>query len=195
VFSYAVTSVRFVLVVVLGASATGKVGNRKGLDELSQTLRSGLRLPMAGVVSRVWVALEALTALGLTVPPTLRYAAILAVIAFGCLTGGAALLVAQHRGFACNCFGARRAELSWLTVVRNSVLSAAAVFVAIAVQSPAGRSTPAPVLLAAVLTVAVGAALCATARPLQALLAHGRPKQPAAPARARESALSGGGRR
>ena len=177
-FSYAVTSVRLVLVVVLGASAVGKLWNREALDELSRTLRSGLRLPLAGLVSTTWVALEGLTAVGLLLPQTLRYAAATAVVAFGCLTGGAALLVAQRRRYFCNCFGVGRSELSRRTVLRNGVLTGAAVFVVVGGRSPAASSAPAPVLLAAVLTVLLGAVLYLAAGPLRVLLAHPRPGRP-----------------
>jgi Methylamine utilisation protein MauE len=194
VFSYAVTSVRFLLVVVLGASAMGKLWNREALDELSRTLRTGLRLPMARSVSTGWVVIEGLTAVALIVPASLEYAAVLALVVLCCLTGGAAVLAAQHRGYACNCFGVGRSELGWPTVWRNGVLSVAAVFLAVAVRSPAGESAPAPVLLAAVLTVVIGAAMYSAARPLRILLAESRPARRATPPVSQKSAMSGGGR-
>lgn len=174
-FSYAVTSMRLVLVVVLGASAAGKLWNREALNELSHTLRSGLRLPLAGLVSTAWVVLEAVTAAGLLLPLTLGYAAALAVLVFGCLTGGAAMLVAQRRRYFCNCFGVGRSELSRRTVARNGVLTAAAVFVAVGARSSVAGSVPAPVLLAAVLSVLLGAVLYGAARPVRLLLATPQP--------------------
>lgn len=152
-FGCAVTSVRFALAVVLGASAMGKLWNRKGLDELSRTLRLGLRLPMARLVTTGWLAIETATAVGLLLPTTFGYAAAMAVLVFSCLTVGAALLAAQHRGFSCNCFGVRGSQLSRRTVLRNGVLTGAALFVAVAAWSPGGGWRPAPVSPAAVLTL------------------------------------------
>ena len=187
-FSYAVTSVRCLLVLVLALSALGKLAHPSALTELGQTLRSGLRLPLARFVAVAWVGLEGITALALALPPTAGYAAVLAVAEFGCLTTGAALLVAQHRGFTCNCFGTGRSPLTWWAVARNGALTAAALLLALSLRlRPA--AVPAPVLLAAVLTVLLGAVLVWQARPLRALIEQAG-AWPGTP----RSALSGGPR-
>jgi Methylamine utilisation protein MauE len=189
VFSYAVMSIRCLLVVVLAASAIGKVWHRPGLEEFGRTLQVGLRLPRARLVAGAWVAGEGFTAILLALPLTVGYAAVLAVGEFGCLTAGAALLVSQHRGYRCHCFGTGQSELSWWTVLRNGALTMAALLLAAGLRSPASAGS-APVLLAAALTVLVGGLLVWQARPLRALL-----EPPAAARRvARGSALSGGDR-
>ncbi|MEO7261722.1 MAG: MauE/DoxX family redox-associated membrane protein, partial [Jatrophihabitantaceae bacterium] len=168
---YAVMFVRCLLVLVLAASAIGKWWHRSELEEFGRTLRLGLRLPQARLVAGAWVAVEGLTALLLVLPLTVGHAAVLAVLEFGCLTAGAAVLVAQHRGFACNCFGTGHRLLSWRTVLRNGALTAAAMLLVAGLRLPAAAA-PAPVTLAAALTVGVGAVLAVQARPLRALLRH-----------------------
>lgn len=192
-FSYAVTSVRCLLVLVLALSALGKVRHRSALAQFGDTLRTGLRFPMARAVARAWVALEGATAVGLALPPTLGYAALVAVAEFGCLTAGAAVLVAQHRGFACNCFGSGRSQLTWWTVARNGALTAAALLLALALRLRAPAVT-APVLLAAVLTVALSAVLVWQARPLRALIGQAGGWPRAGRSVTPRSALSGGPR-
>ena len=169
-FSYAVVCVRCVLILVLAVSALGKARHRAALAEFSHTLQVGLRLPQPRLVAGAWVALEGLTALGLALPWTVRYAAVLAAAELGCLTVGVALLVAQHRGFACNCFGARQSQLSWWTVLRNGALTAAALLLVAGLRLRGAAAAPAPVVLAAVLTVLLGAGLIWQAGALRALL-------------------------
>lgn len=191
---YAVMSVRCLLVLVLAVAAIGKVRDRAELEEFGRTLEAGLRLPGSRLVARGWIALEGLTALLLALPSTVRFAAALAVLVFGCLTVGAAVLVAQRRQFTCNCFGAGHSPLSWRTVLRNGALTGAALLLVVGLRSPAA-ATPAPVVLAAVLTVLVGASLMGQARPLRALVGQfaGQPldNQPVPPS----SALTAGGGR
>jgi hypothetical protein len=162
-------SVRCLLAVVLAVAAIGKVWHRAELAEFARVLRLGLRLPKAGLVAGAWVALEGLTALMLAIPLTVGYAAVLAVFEFGCLTAGAAVLVIQRRGFSCTCFGAGHSPLTWRTVLRNGALTLAAGLLVVGLRlQPA--AAPAPVTLAAVLTVLVGAVLVGQAKPLRALL-------------------------
>lgn len=193
-FSYALMSIRCLLVLVLAVAAIGKVRNRSGLDDFGRTLRLGLRLPKARLVAGAWIAVEGLTAIGLALPPTVEYAAIAAALVFGCLTAGAAVLVAQRRQFTCNCFGAGHSPLSWRTVLRNGALTGAAMLLVAGLRSPAAAASP-PVVLAAVLTVVVGALLVGQARPLRALFGQftDRPldNRPVPPS----SALTAGGRR
>lgn len=184
-FSYGVMSDRYVLVLVLAASAIGKMTHRAELAEFGRTLRVGLRLPMAGLAARAWVAVEAVTALALALPPTVEYAAALAVGEFGCLTAGAALLAAQQREFTCTCFGAGRSRLDWWAVLRNGALTVAALLLALGLRLQA-TATPTPVTVAAVLTVLLGAALVWHAGALRALLVQPgawRPATSAATAR------------
>lgn len=169
-FSYAVVCVRCVLILVLAVSALGKARHRAALAEFSATLQVGLRLPQPMLVAGAWVALEGLTALGLALPWTVRYAAVLAAAELGCLTVGVAMLVAQHRGFSCNCFGTRQSQLSWWTVLRNGTLTAAALLLVAGLRLRGAAAAPAPVVLAAVLTVLLGAGLVWQAGALRALL-------------------------
>jgi membrane-bound metal-dependent hydrolase YbcI (DUF457 family) len=194
VFGYAVMSVRCLLVLVLAAAAIGKVLRRSELAEFARTLRVGLRLPYARLVAGAWVALEGGTALALALPSTVGFAAPLAAGEFGCLTAGAALLVAQHRGYTCTCFGAKRSELSWATVLRNGALTVAALLLVAGLRSPGGSAASAAVLLAAVLTVLLGAVLTAQAGPLRALLEQSGAWHPAGGAASPPSAMSGGRR-
>lgn len=177
--SYVAMCLRLVIVAVLAGSALAKVWHRSALVQLGSTLQTGLRLPQGQLLASAWVVVEAITALALALPITARYAAVLAVPEFGCLTVGAALLVAQHRGFACHCFGITHAPLSWWSVLRNGTLMLAALLVAVAGWLPGSGSTPAPVLLAAALTVLVGAALALGAGPLRRLMARPRVVRPA----------------
>ncbi|HEY0165527.1 MAG TPA: MauE/DoxX family redox-associated membrane protein [Jatrophihabitans sp.] len=187
-------SVRCLLVLVLAAAALGKLWRRSELEEFARVLRVGLRLPGARLVAGAWVAVEGLTALGLALPLTVRHAAVLAVLEFGCLTAGSALLVAQRRGFACNCFGTGHSPLSWPTVLRNGALTGAAVLLAASLRMPAAQAS-APVALAAALTVLVGATLVSQARPLRALLERSSTRRRAGRAVESSSVLSGGGLR
>jgi len=194
VFSYVVMSVRCLLVLVLATAALGKLRRRSELAEFARTLRVGLRLPRARLVAGAWVALEGGTALALVPPSTAGYAAILAAGEFGCLTVGAAVLVSQHRGFTCSCFGTSRSPLSWWTVLRNGALTAAGVLLAAGLWANSGAEATAAVLLAAVLTVLLGAVLVGQAAPLRALLEQSGAWRPAAEQLPRRSALSGGRR-
>lgn len=193
-FSYALMSIRCLLVLVLAVAAIGKVRHRSELDDFARTLRLGLRLPKARLVAGAWVAAEGLTALGLALPLTVDYAATLAVLVFGCLTVGAAVLVAQRREFACNCFGAGRSPLSWRAVLRNGALTGAAMLLVAGLRSPAAGAS-APVVLAAVLTVLVGASLVGQARPLRALVGQLSAQRLGARPVPPSSALTAGGRR
>jgi len=175
VFSYVLMSVRCVLVLVLAVSTIGKLWHRSELAEFGRTLRVGLRLPRARLVAGAWVGVEGVTAIALALPRTAAPAAVLAAGVFGCLTAGAALLVTQHRGFACTCFGSR-SRLSWWTVLRNGALTAAAL------------------LLAAALTVLLGAVLIWQAGPLGVLLRQSGVRHPAGRPATPTSVLSGGRR-
>jgi hypothetical protein len=194
VFSYAVTVVRCALVLVLASASIGKLAHRSELAEFARTARIGLRLPRARFVTGAWVALEGVTAVGLALPGTVGYASVVAVGVLGCLTVGAALLVVQQRGFACNCFGIRRSQLSWGTVQRNGALTGAAVLLVVGLRLRGAAAVPAPVLLAAVLTVLLGAALSWQAGPLRSLLRQSAIRHPAGPAAPPPSALVGGRR-
>ncbi|MEO6500689.1 MAG: MauE/DoxX family redox-associated membrane protein [Jatrophihabitantaceae bacterium] len=167
-FSYVLMSIRCLLVLVLAAAAIGKLRHRSELADFGRTLRLGLGLPKARLVAGAWVAGEGLTALGLALPLTVDYAATTAVLVFGCLTAGAAVLVAQRRQFTCNCFGAGHSPLSWRTVLRNGALTGAGALLVAGLRSSAADAS-APVVLAAVLTVLVGAFLVGQARPLRIL--------------------------
>lgn len=167
---YAVMSVRCALILVLAGSAIGKVWRRPALAEFARTLQVGLRLPHAGLVAGAWVVVEGGTALGLALPSTVHDAAVVTVGVFGCLTTGVAVLVSQHRGFACNCFGTRQAQLGWWTVLRNGALTGTALLLTAGLRLRGAAAAPAPVVLAAVLTVLLGAVLLWHARPLRALL-------------------------
>lgn len=193
-FSYAVMSLRCLLVLVLAAAAVGKLWRSAELEEFAHVLRVGLRLPKPKLVASAWVAVEGLTALGLASPLTVRHAAVLAVLVFGCLTAGAALLVTQRRGFSCNCFGTGHARLSWRTVLRNGALTIAAVLLAAGLRLPAAEAS-APVALAAVLTVLVGASLVSQARPLRALLRQFSSRRPTGRPGESTSVLPSGGLR
>jgi hypothetical protein len=187
-------SVRCALVLVLAAAAIGKVWHRSELAEFSRTLQVGLRLPQARLVASAWVAVEGVTAIALALPLTAGYAAVVAVGVFGCLTAGAAVLVSQHRGFACNCFGTRQSQLSWWTVLRNGALTGAALLLVAGLRLPGAATTPAPVVLAAVLTVLLGAVLIWQARPLRTLLEQSGAWPPATRTVPSHSVLSGGRR-
>jgi hypothetical protein len=192
VLGYAVTSVRFLLALVLAAAVVGKVRDAQARADFARTLRVGLRVPGARLVADSWLVVEGVTALALVWPPTAGYAAVLAVLVFGCLTAGTAVLVAQDRDFDCNCFGSGRSALSRWTVLRNGALTVAALLSAACLPLPAARAS-APVMLAAALTVLTGAVLAGLAWPLRALVGQLRP--PAARPLTRGSALPGGGRR
>ena len=193
-FSYAVMSVRCALILVLAASAIGKAWHRAALAEFGRTLQVGLRLPQARLVAGAWVALEGLTALALALPWTVDAAAVLAAAEFGCLTIGAAVLVAQRRGFACNCFGAKQSQLTWGTVLRNGALTGAALLLVAGLRLRGAAAAPAPVLLAAVLTVLLGAVLLWQAAALRALLRQSGGWRPASRTAMPGSALLGGRR-
>lgn len=193
-FSFAVMFVRCALVLVLGCSSIGKLARRAELAEFARTVRVGLRLPQARLVASAWVAVEGLTAIGLALPATVGFASVVAVAVLGILTVGAALLVAQHRGFACNCFGIRRSQLSGGTVLRNGALTGAAMLLVVGLRLRGTAAAPAPVLLAAVLSVLLAAVLIWQAGPLRALLRQAEFRRPVGRAVPPRSVLSGGRR-
>ncbi|HST49802.1 MauE/DoxX family redox-associated membrane protein, partial [Jatrophihabitans sp.] len=171
----------------LVVAAFGKVRHRSGIERFGLVLRLGLGVPQASLVAGGWVAAEGLTALLLLLPPTAAAAAALAALEFALLTAGVAVLVARRPGFSCPCFGNGDAPLGWRTVLRNAALTAVALLLAIGMRLP-GTSAPAPVTLAAVLTVLVGAVLSWQAPALRALIRQVRPA-------ASRSVLATGGRR
>ncbi|MEO7260344.1 MAG: hypothetical protein ABI047_03660, partial [Jatrophihabitantaceae bacterium] len=91
-------------------------------------------------------------------------------------------------------FGTGHARLSWRTVLRNSALTGAAVLLAAGLRLPAAVAS-APVTLAAVLTVLVGATLVGQARPLRALLGQSSTRRLTGRPVESSSVLSGGGLR
>jgi hypothetical protein len=194
VIGYAVMSVRCALILVLAGSATGKVRRRAALAEFAHTLRVGLRLPRAELVAGSWVAVEGGTALALALPSTVAYAAVLAVGVFGCLTAGVAVLVSHHAGFACSCFGTRQVQLGWWTVLRNGGLTGAALLLVAGLRLRGAAAAQAPVVLAAVLTVLLGAVLLWQARPLRVLLEQSGAWPPPTRVVPPRSVLSGGRR-
>jgi hypothetical protein len=171
VFGYALMFVRCLLILVLAVAAAGKAWNRSAREEFEYALEQGLRLPKARPLATAWVAGEGVTALLLALPPSVPAAAVLATLQFGCLTVGVALLAAQRRGYRCNCLGGGGAELGRRTVLRNGLLTLAALLLAAGVRQP-GATAPPPVALAAVLSVLVGSVLVWQARPLRALVAR-----------------------
>jgi len=178
VFGYAVMFLRCLLVVVLAVSAAGKAADRVAREEFEHTLRAGLRLPRARLLAGAWVAGEGLTALLLVLPQTVGMAAVLATVQFGCLTVGVALLAAQRRGFRCSCFGGGGSELGRRTVLRNGLLAAAALLLALGLRQP-DAAAPAPVALAGVLSVLLGSVLVWQAGPLRALAGRSLTRHPA----------------
>ncbi len=170
-FGYALMFIRCSLIVVLAVAAGGKAWDRSAREEFEYTLEHGLRLPRARPLATAWVAGEGVTALLLALPPSVAAAAVLATLQFGCLTVGVALLAAQRQGFRCSCFGGGGAELGRRTVLRNGLLTLAALLLAAGVRQP-GAAAPPPVALAAVLSVLVGSVLVWQARPLRALVAR-----------------------
>ncbi|MBV9821087.1 MAG: hypothetical protein JO144_02490 [Actinobacteria bacterium] len=179
-------TLRCLLIAVLAAAALGKLRHRAALEQFARVLALGLGLPRAKLVAGGWVAVEAVTALLLVLPPTARPAAVLATAELALLTAGAAVLVVRRTGLSCPCFGTGDAPLSRLTVLRNAALTGAALLLAIGLR--VRTSPPVPVTLAAVLTVLVGAALRWQAPALRALLPAGR-------GASRQSVLAAGGRR
>jgi hypothetical protein len=168
-FGFLLMSVRCLLALVLAAAAFGKVWHRAGIEQFALVLRLGLGIPHAVPVAAGWVAAEAITALLLALPATVRPAAVLATVEFALLTAGAALLVARRREFRCPCFGTADAPLSRRTVLRNAALAAAALLLALGSRLPQA-SAPAPVTLAALLTVGVGVVLGWQAPALRSLI-------------------------
>jgi hypothetical protein len=187
-------TIRCLLALVLAVAAIGKVRHRSELDDFGRTLRLGLRLPKARLVAGAWVTIEGLTAVGLALPLTVQYAAVAAALVFGCLTLGAAVLVAQRQEFTCNCFGTGHSPLSLRTVLRNGALTGAALLLVAGLRSQPAAA-PAPVVLAAVLTVLVSAALVGQARPLRALVGQFSGTSLDNRAGPPSSALPAGGRR
>ncbi len=186
---FALMSVRCLLALVLAAAAFGKVRQRSGFEQFGTVLRLGLGVPHAGVVAACWVAGEGLTALLLALPATVRPAAALAAAEFALLAVGAGVLAARRRGFSCPCFGNGDAPVGWPTVLRNAALTAAALLLALGLRlGQAGA--PAPVTLAAVLTVGLGGVLGWQAPALRSLLEHCGYRSTAS-----HSALPMGGRR
>jgi hypothetical protein len=193
VFGYAMVFIRCLLVLVLAVSAAGKVADRVARQEFARTLQQGLHLPQARLLAGLWVTGEAVTALLLALPPTAGAAAVLATCEFGCLTVGVALLVAQRRGFRCSCFGGSGSELDRWAVLRNGTLTLAALVLAAGLRQPAATA-PAPVALAAILTVLVGSVLVWQARSLRTLVEGAAIRRPGTPSTT-GSARVGAGRR
>ncbi|HST49922.1 MauE/DoxX family redox-associated membrane protein [Jatrophihabitans sp.] len=182
-------AVRCLLALVLAAAAVGKVWHPAGIEQFGLVLRLGLGVPHASAVAGGWVVAEGLTALLLVPTATVRPAAALATAEFALLTAGAAVLVARRRGFSCPCFGNGNAPIGWPTVLRNAALTAAALLLVLGLRLPQAAA-PAPVTLAAVLTVGLGAVLGWQAPALRSLLEQAGHRETAS-----RSLLTPGGRR
>lgn len=170
-------SLRCLLALVLIFAAAGKLWRRSGIEQLGLVLRAGLGVPHAVLVAGGWVAAEAVTALLLVLPPTVRPGAELATAQFAVLTAGAAVLAVRRPGLRCPCFGNGNAPIGWPTALRNAALTAAALLLALGLRlSHAGA--PAPVALAAVLGVGVGVLLGRQLAALRWLVGRARHSHP-----------------
>lgn len=176
---YLLVVIRWGLAVTLGVAGYAKARDRTARQELADTLRRGLHLPVGRAGVAAFVAAESAAALLLVLPAVRAAGAVLALIMFAGLAGGSAVLAGRAEQFRCACFGAPDRVIDTRTVMRNLALAAAA---GVLVWRDASGAHSAEAELAGVLTVAV----------VLLLATHRRELRLAAIVRQRQQHASGG---
>jgi hypothetical protein len=148
---WAAAAAQGLLIVVFLASAAGKLRGRRSLRAFASSLVSlrlvgpGAAVPVAAAVA----AAEAGAAVLLVGTRTAGFAA--AVVLLSVLSLGVAVVLARGTAAPCRCFGASATPLSRRHLVRNALLTGAAV---LGLAAPAG--SPPGALLAVAAGVAAG---------------------------------------
>jgi Methylamine utilisation protein MauE len=136
------------LVVVFLASATGKLRGRRSLRAFADSLVS-LRLVRTARALPVAVAVavaEAATAVLLVAPGSRQVGLTAAAVLMTVLTAGVAVVLVRGTAAPCRCFGVSVTPLSARHLVRNVLLTAAAV---LGLLAPGGASPPGAVVAVA----------------------------------------------
>lgn len=169
--SIAVLVIRVVVALLLGRAAVAKLVDRGSARDGAEQL--GLPTGIAGPIGSVLPVAELAVAIGLVVTPVAGIAGTAAAALFAGFTVLVGVNLGRGRRPECNCFGSVGAEpIGMLTLVRNVVLTAAAVAVAAAWLT--GRSLGAYRALTAtqVWVLAGSAALTALAGATAWVLVH-----------------------
>ncbi|MEU6722808.1 MauE/DoxX family redox-associated membrane protein [Nonomuraea wenchangensis] len=145
--TFSVVVCQGLLVVVFLASAASKLRSGRALRALATSL-TAMRLVGRSRATAVAAALavsECGVALLLAVPFTRRAGFAAAVVLLAVLTAGVAVVLRRGSGVPCRCFGASPAPLSGRHLLRNLLLTAAALA---GLTLPAGSLTLAGWLIA-----------------------------------------------
>ncbi|WP_030275331.1 MauE/DoxX family redox-associated membrane protein [Streptomyces sp. NRRL B-24484] len=174
---YAAVACRVLLALVFAASAVSKVRGRAAFTAFEDALR-GMRLVPAGRVRRTALLVAAAeTALPplLALPATATAGLLLAVGLLAGLTASVAVTLRRGAVVGCPCFGATAVPLGRRHLVRNLLLTAAALTALAAAHRPApdGGAQAAALLLAGG-AGALAALVTATLDDLAALFAPSR---------------------
>jgi len=161
---YAAVACRVLLALVFAASAVSKLRGPGAFTAFETALR-GMRLVPSGharTTARLVVAAEAALPVLLAVPVTAAAGLLLAVGLLAAFSVSIAVTLRRGTIVGCPCFGAASAPLGARHLLRNALLTAAAL-TALTSLTAAHRSMPAGGTAAAGLFLAVGAgALAAT---------------------------------
>ena len=134
-----------VLTIVFAWAGAAKLGSRP------RTVRSFRALGLPAVLATAVPIVELAIALGLLVRP-----AVTSLVAIALLVAFTVVLARAEGDVPCACFGTARAEpVSWVELVRNSMLIGVAVVIA------ASRTSPAVPGLASVIGAGTGVAILA----------------------------------
>lgn len=127
--TYLAAACQGLLIAVLAVSAASKVGRRADFQDFVASLRrTGLvQASTARVAAMAVVLTEGSAVLMLLLPSTRRVGFVVAGLLLAVLTAGVAVIVRHGSQVTCRCFGASDAPLRIRHVIRNGILTMAAV--------------------------------------------------------------------
>jgi len=135
----ALLTIRLILAGVFVVAGIAKVFDFGGFQEALKQF--GVRGPVGRIVARVLPTVEIAVGALLVWSRAAEIAAAVAAALLLCFVVGVVISVVRGRSVQCHCFGGISSEpIGWRTVVRNAVLFAAAVVVAVGASSQAPMS-------------------------------------------------------
>jgi hypothetical protein len=152
-------TLRLALAAVCVVAVAGKARDRSAFRDVTRMLATvGVPARRATPVAAALVAAEALVAVALLVPPVAAVGCVAAAVLFAVLTAGVAHTVRRGAVVRCRCFGRAGTLLSPAHLVRNGLLTAAALLATWATVD-AGAAWPgmAAAVVAAVLALTLAA--------------------------------------
>ncbi len=125
----------FLLRVGLGgvflAAGLLKIGHAADLAASIAAFRIGLPPPLVAIIALALPPCEVLLGIYLVIGVGLRYSALVASLVLALFVGVVASLVVRHIPAPCGCFGPHDTQpASWLTVARDAILLACALYLA-----------------------------------------------------------------